>query len=79
MSRIELSEERCKGCMLCTLVCPKGLLRCSKRLNAQGYKVAEIDPQRLEECTGCTSCALICPDTAIAVWRTGKDKESSDE
>ena len=77
MSRIVLSEERCKGCLLCTLVCPKGLLRVSTRLNTQGYKVAEMDPQRLEECNGCTSCALICPDVAIAVYRTGKDKEAA--
>lgn len=77
MSRIELSEERCKGCLLCTLACPKGLLRVSARLNTQGYKVAEMDPTRLEECNGCTSCALICPDVAITVYRTGKDKEAA--
>ena len=39
MSRIEIREERCKGCLLCTQVCPQTILVQSSRFNAQGYKV----------------------------------------
>jgi 2-oxoglutarate ferredoxin oxidoreductase subunit delta len=79
MSRIECREERCKGCLLCTLVCPAEILVQSERFNAQGYKVAEVSPELREECTGCGACAQICPDFAITVWRTkGKRKEGVD-
>lgn len=69
MSRISIDEQRCKGCLLCTTVCPKGLLQCSSRINHQGYKVVEVLPERMAECTACASCALICADVAISVYK----------
>lgn len=74
MSRIAIDEARCKGCLLCTTVCPVGILVQSPRFNQQGYKVAEVRPEDRDKCTGCTSCALICPDLAITVWRSKKSK-----
>jgi len=74
MSRIAIDETRCKGCLLCTTVCPVGILVQSPRFNQQGYKVAEVRPEDRDKCTGCTSCALICPDLAITVWRSKKPK-----
>lgn len=72
MSRIEIDEERCKGCLLCTATCPKGLLRRSERFNRHGYLVAEcVDGKGA--CTGCASCAVMCPDVAIRVYRTVKN------
>jgi 2-oxoglutarate ferredoxin oxidoreductase subunit delta len=61
--------DRCKGCELCTTVCPPGILRMSKeRFNARGYRPVELaDPE--EKCTGCTLCALICPDAVLTVYR----------
>ena len=73
MSRIVFLEERCKGCQLCTVVCPEGILRRSERFNHQGYQVAEVG-DNAEACMGCASCAVICPDVAIRVFRTRKDK-----
>ncbi len=75
MSRIVIDEDRCKGCLLCTTVCPKNIIRVSKRMNPKGYKVVEVDPDLLDACTGCTACAQMCPDAAIVVWRTTKSKE----
>lgn len=72
MSRIEINETKCKGCLLCTTVCPKSLLQVSTRINGQGYKVAELPEDRISACTGCASCAVMCPDTAIRVYRTAK-------
>ena len=69
MSHIEIDEERCKGCLLCTAACPKGLLRRSKRFNRHGYLVTEFVQDR-GECTGCASCAIMCPDVAIRVFRS---------
>lgn len=70
MSRIIFAEERCKGCLLCASVCPKGIILASSRLNRQGYAVAEAGDTAA--CTACASCALICPDCAISVIRERK-------
>ncbi|MDR2573763.1 MAG: 4Fe-4S dicluster domain-containing protein [Desulfovibrio sp.] len=68
MSRIQILEERCKGCRLCVEACPTGVLRPSGRFNHQGYEVMEADGQ----CVGCASCAVMCPDTAIRVFKSVK-------
>jgi len=63
--KIDFNTERCKGCELCTTVCPNNLLTMSKHLNKKGYAVACITNE--EECIGCYSCALICPDLVITL------------
>jgi 2-oxoglutarate ferredoxin oxidoreductase subunit delta len=69
MSRIIIDEDRCKGCALCTLVCPFELVQISKRFSAKGYRPATlVDPDG--QCIGCANCAMMCPDTAIVVYRT---------
>lgn len=70
MSRIVILEERCKGCMLCTTVCPKEILEKSGRFNRQGYEVVAVNDAA--ECTGCASCGIICPDVALRVFRSAK-------
>ncbi|MGD8823215.1 MAG: 4Fe-4S binding protein [Anaerolineales bacterium] len=67
--RIEINEELCKGCELCTTVCPKDLISMSyERFTPKGYRPAElVDPDH--ECTGCAICSIICPDAAITVYR----------
>ncbi|BDQ37959.1 (Fe-S)-binding protein [Pseudodesulfovibrio nedwellii] len=74
MSRIEVQEDRCKGCLLCTTVCPVDIIVQSDRFNVSGYKVAEVPEADADKCTGCASCAMICPDVAITVYRTPKKK-----
>ena len=67
MSHITINEERCKGCGLCTIACPKKLVSLSKTPNRLGINMATfLDP---DSCTGCTLCAQMCPDVAIAVFR----------
>lgn len=66
--RIVIDSERCKGCALCTTVCPQAVIRMAETFNAAGYHPARlVDPAGA--CTGCSVCALICPDTAITVYR----------
>ncbi len=64
-----IDEERCKGCTLCTTVCPQGVLVMDdSMLNAKGYHPALlVDPEG--KCTGCAICAVICPDVCITVQR----------
>ncbi|MEZ4770221.1 MAG: 4Fe-4S dicluster domain-containing protein [Caldilineales bacterium] len=65
---IVVETNRCKGCELCTTVCPQNVLAMSDSFNARGYKPAVlIDPEG--KCTGCGLCAVICPDAVIAVFR----------
>lgn len=71
MSGIVLHFERCKGCLLCTTVCPEGLLAPSQDFNSKGYKVVQQEAGS-EECKGCAFCAEICPDYAITVYKTKK-------
>ncbi|MFZ5426995.1 MAG: 4Fe-4S dicluster domain-containing protein [Thermodesulfobacteriota bacterium] len=78
MSRTVIDEALCKGCLLCTAVCPENILRQSNRMNPQGYKVVEAAPELLAKCTGCTACAQMCPDVAITVWRTRKVKKEAE-
>jgi 2-oxoglutarate ferredoxin oxidoreductase subunit delta len=67
--RIEVNEELCKGCELCTTVCPKDLIEMAMdRFTPKGYHPAAlVDPDG--ECTGCAICSVICPDAAINVYR----------
>lgn len=72
MSKVVIDELRCKGCALCTVACPRGLLHLSDKLNRLGYLPAQLPPEREGECTSCALCAQVCPDVAIAVWRESK-------
>jgi 2-oxoglutarate ferredoxin oxidoreductase subunit delta len=65
---IKIDENRCKGCELCTSVCPKDLIHMATYFSARGYRPAMlVDPSG--QCTGCLLCATICPDVAITVYR----------
>jgi len=67
MAIIKIDIEKCKGCELCTIYCPKGLIKMSKELNRRGSHFAVV--AKTKECTGCSQCALICPDVAIEVYK----------
>jgi 2-oxoglutarate ferredoxin oxidoreductase subunit delta len=70
MSRIEVDEKRCKGCGLCVIACPFGVLDLSDKFSSTGYYPAVM--VKPEKCTGCTLCALVCPDVAIEVYKETK-------
>lgn len=67
MAKVSFREDRCKGCGLCKLACPKKIITISDRINNQGYNVACVTEE--EACTGCTLCAEMCPDVVIEVWK----------
>ncbi len=66
---VVIDVDRCKGCELCTTVCPQGILQMSTDcFNARGYRpVVLVDPDG--RCTGCALCALICPDVVLTIYR----------
>ena len=60
-----IDKDRCKGCGLCVLVCPKNVLEMSTEVSAKGYFPAY--QARPEDCIYCAMCCTMCPDVAITV------------
>jgi 2-oxoglutarate ferredoxin oxidoreductase subunit delta len=65
--------DRCKGCGLCVMVCPKDVLALSDKLNPKGYHPAyQAHP---ENCIHCALCCRMCPDVAITIDSVGDGKD----
>ena len=56
---IQVRHDWCKGCDICSRVCPESCLALD--LNGELAVVNE------EACTGCRLCELLCPDFAISI------------
>lgn len=65
--KIELNENRCKGCELCVDACKPKVLAMAAHINALGYKPASI--AHLEKCTGCKACFFVCPEVVFTVFQ----------
>jgi len=81
--KLVIDEKRCKGCNLCTMVCPYKIYKPGKKPNERGIVVPELDrPERCPNCrrqalygrTLCGMCQMICPDQAIS-WVDEKPGE----
>lgn len=65
-NKVTVDERVCKGCGLCTIVCPKKIVELDHiKLNEKGYNPACIIS--IEQCIACGMCAIMCPDSAITV------------
>lgn len=64
MARVKINKDRCKGCYLCVVNCPSGLIKVAGELNIKGVKPALFSGGK---CTGCAMCAVICPDCCITL------------
>ena len=60
-----IDKDRCKGCGLCVIVCPKNVLEMSSEVSAKGYFPAH--QARPEDCIYCAMCCTMCPDVAITI------------
>ena len=66
MAKVTFNEDRCKGCELCTTVCPKNIvIMAEDRINIKGFHPARVTEQ--DKCIGCGFCAVMCPDVVIEV------------
>lgn len=72
--KLVIDQRRCKGCNLCTMVCPYGIFKEGRELNERGIVVPILDrPERCPNCRLrrlygrrlCGVCQMICPDQAI--------------
>lgn len=64
---IVVNSDRCKGCQLCVVACPKNVIALApKKANVHGYPYVE---QTGDDCIGCASCAIVCPDGCITVYK----------
>lgn len=73
MSRIIVDEEKCRGCGLCIVFCPRQVLAASSRFNRDGLQ--PVEQARPEQCIGCATCALMCPHVAIILVERTKAPE----
>lgn len=66
MAKVTFRTERCKGCGLCTTVCPKKIVQMDLHaINEKGFHPAGVMDEA--QCIGCAFCATICPDCVIKV------------
>jgi 2-oxoglutarate ferredoxin oxidoreductase subunit delta len=64
---VVVDNEQCKGCSLCVVACPHGVLGLHKEVNSKGYHYSYmVHP---EDCIGCTNCGMVCPDNCLTVYR----------
>ena len=64
---IVVNSDRCKGCQLCVVACPKNVIALApKKVNVHGYPYVE---QTGDDCIGCASCAIVFPDGCITVYK----------
>ncbi|MDD2481396.1 MAG: 4Fe-4S dicluster domain-containing protein [Lutispora sp.] len=64
--KVTFDENRCKGCELCTTVCPVKIVIMDKdKINIKGYHPATV--KEMDKCIACGSCARMCPDVVITV------------
>lgn len=69
---IVVNEDRCKGCSLCVVACPKNVIALAERkVNVHGYRY--VQPVHPDDCIGCASCGIVCPDGCITVYRKKVD------
>ncbi len=71
-AHIEIDHTRCKGCGLCTIACPRMLLKLDDVSTSIEHTPAVIVSQ--EKCVGCALCAGMCPDMAISVFSRQKNE-----
>ena len=69
--KIIIDIEKCKGCGLCVVVCPKGSIVICEESNSKGYFHSR---SANDECTGCCKCAVVCPDAVIEVQRDSSER-----
>lgn len=66
MAKVKINKDKCKGCYLCVVNCPNGMIKVSSEMNIKGVKPAVFAATK---CPGCGMCAVICPDCGIIIYK----------
>jgi 4Fe-4S ferredoxin len=71
--KLTLDKNRCVGCQVCSLACPKEAIKTQKQPKVQDEKVnkAKVDVD-LAKCNFCGICDVTCPYGAIKVELNGE-------
>ena len=69
---IVVNTDRCKGCQLCIVACPKDVIALAqKKVNVHGYPYTES--ARPDDCIGCAACATVVlmavSQSIVKKWR----------
>ena len=64
---IVVDKEKCKGCEVCVVACPTGVIGLSRDVNGKGFHFACMENP--DACIGCANCAIVCPDGVITVYK----------
>ena len=65
MAQCKVDKDKCKGCQLCVVFCPKKILILSDSLNKKGMRYVFLTDK--EACSGCGMCYLVCREVCIEV------------
>ncbi len=68
---IRIDKELCKGCGICSDVCPRHI---PETILKDDAKYTIISPERLNLCMECGHCMAVCPDRAIKVDALNENK-----
>ena len=66
-SHVVIDPDKCKGCLMCIMICPSGCLYVDKEhFNVKGFNPAAWKYEgEKSRCNACGLCYLTCPDDAI--------------
>jgi NAD-dependent dihydropyrimidine dehydrogenase PreA subunit len=60
MAEVKIEEQGCRGCTLCSDICPVDVFEFDSSTN-------EAKVVNTENCIGCLSCAYLCPSSCIEI------------
>lgn len=73
--KVLFNKDRCKGCTLCVISCPKKIISMSDQLNEMGYYVSQILEENEKDCIGCGCCFRMCPDSVISIVKVEENEK----
>ncbi|MBR1988307.1 MAG: DUF362 domain-containing protein [Clostridia bacterium] len=67
-TRVSIPENRCKGCSVCSKICPVGAI--NMKYDKNGDLFASVD---MKKCIFCNKCVISCPYSVIQLKQPAKD------